>query len=355
MKCPRCGLNNLEHVKICVKCNNVLVGLSLPENFSPEPSRAKWFNHFKRLYWKWRRSRRVILPESSYEPKTPFWKDPLKAFYYGEPVPGSLLAMIFSFLLPGTGQFFLKRRTRGIIFIIPGLLALLTFALATYNYSLGALRMSSNIYLVFQCIAVFDAMPRVRAERVADWFVNIFLAVGVWLGCFIVMNHAVTYSTGYFWDGGELRTIMYNYPDSCLVRRGDTVLIIKEQAYSRGDIVIFNSMPYLYGNRLIWNNNYIGVDKIIGLPGETVNVKAGIISIDSVKLDNKSKRTLLPCKIPDMQWKLGKNEYFIISSNAPQALLKRFPDVRKASVINIERINGRIARIVSPWDRIRKL
>ena len=270
-------------------------------------------------------------------------------------MPGSLLAMILSFLLPGAGQFWLKRRIRGTIFIIPSLLALFTFIMAMYNYSLDILQVSANVYLMFQCISVFDAMPRVRAEHISDWFVNIFLSIAVWVGCFIAMNHAMTYSTHYFWEEGELRTIMYNYPAYCAVQHGDTVLIRKEQSYSRGDIVIIRSMPYLYDNNMRWNNNYIGIDKVIGLPGENVSVKNGIVSINSVKLDNQSGLTLRMYKIPDMEWKLKENEYFIIPSIVPALTLKRFVENRRVTVIDVDRITGRITRIVAPWNRIKKL
>ena len=199
MKCPRCGLQNLEHVKLCVKCGRQLVGVSLPEDFSSEPSRAGWFNPVKKLYWKWRRSRRIILPENGYEVPAPLWKRlSFSSFYYGEPVPGSLLAMLLSFLLPGTGQFFLGRRLRGLAFLLPGLLALLTFILAMYNYLINTLNLAASVYLVFQCISVFDAMPRIRATRASDWLVNIFLAATVWLGCYVSINIALTLCDGLF-------------------------------------------------------------------------------------------------------------------------------------------------------------
>jgi len=344
----------LEHIEVCVKCGWSLVSGSLPEDFSPETPRAGWLNKIKRLYWKWRRSRRIVLPENSYEPKVPFWKDPFRSFSYGEPVPGSLLAMILSFLLPGLGQLLMGRRIRGTIFIIPSLLALFTFIMAMFNYSLDILRMSANIYLIFQCISVFDAMPRIRAVHVTDWFINIFLAVMVWVGCFIALNNAVTYSSNYFWEVTELRTVMYNYPVNCAIQRGDTIIVRKEKLYSRGDIIIYNSMPYLYNNNLRWNNN-IGIDRVIALPGETVSAKNGIVSVNSLELENQTELTLQPCKIPDMQWKLGGNEYFIITSIVPPLLLKRFPDSRKATVLNTDRITGCITRVVAPLERIKKL
>lgn len=355
MKCPQCGLNNLEHIEVCVKCGWLLVTGSLPEDFSPETPRAGRLNKIKRLYWKWRRSRRIVLPENSYEPKVSFWKDPFKSFSYGEPVPGSLLAMLLSFLLPGLGQLLMGRRIRGTIFIIPSLLALFTFALGMYNYSLDVVRMSVNIYLVFQSISVFDAMPRIRAVHVTDWFINIFLAVMVWVGCFIAVSNGMTSAINYFWEEGELQMVMYNYPDKCAIHSGDTILVQKKQSYSRGDIVVYTSMPYLYGNNFRWNDDYIGIDKVIGLPGETVSVKNGRVSVNSVELDNQAELTLRTCKIPDMQWNLGGNEYFIITSIMPPLLLKRFPDSRKASVMNVDRITGRITRIVAPLGRIRKL
>lgn len=356
MKCPQCGLNNLEHIEVCVKCGWLLVSGSLPEDFSPEAPRARRLNKIKRLYWKWRRSRRIILPENSFEPKIPFWKNPFKSFSYGEPVPGSLLAMVLSFLLPGLGQLLMGRRIRGVIFIIPSLLALLCFVLAMYNYSIDTLRVSMNVFLIFQCMSVFDAMPRIRAVHVRDWFVNIMLALAVWIGCFIAVNSSVVSATHYFWEGSELRNIFYHYPDTCLIQYDDTLLIQKKDSYARGNIVMYTcSVPYLYGNSTRWNTNYITLGKIIGIPGETVSVKNDIISVDSIELENQAELTLMPRKIPDMKWTLSTDEYFIITSTIQPRLLQHIHEQRKGAVQKIDNIVGHATHIVSPFARRKEI
>ena len=70
------------------------------------------------------------------------------------------------------------------------------------------------------------------------------------------------------------------------------------------------SVPYRYGHRTGWNNHYLNIDRVIGLPGETVSVKNGLVSINSAVPENQEKLTLQPRKIPDMQWTLGTDELF---------------------------------------------
>jgi TM2 domain-containing membrane protein YozV/signal peptidase I len=358
MKCPRCGLKNLDSVKTCVKCRYQLVGISLPENFSPEPPRAGRLQRFRKLYWKWRRSRRVILPEGDYDDKTPFWKRSMfKMFYCEEPLPGSLLAVVLSFLLPGSGQFILERYRRGMIFLIPSLLAVLIFISGILAYSIGTINLAASIYLIFQCISIFDAMPRIRAQGIGDLFMNLTVAALLWLGCFVSVNIAATRTVNYFWSGIEQRNLMYDYPEDCVFRRGDTVLIRPQETYARGDIVVYTcSMPYLYGNSPRWDNDYPGIDRIIALPGETVSIKDGIVFVDSRELENQQDLTVLKCKIPDMQWKLGENEYFIFTSVVQvRALLNVIAKSRKTTVIKHDRITGRITRITAPLERRRSL
>ena len=357
MKCPQCGLNNLEHIDVCVKCGCLLVAGSLPEDFSPEAPRAGKLNPIRRLYWKWRRSRRIILPDDGPGTHVPFWKKPFStSLYYGEPVPGSLLAMFLSYILPGSGQLLMGRRLRGIAFIIPAILTLLVFALAMSTYLVDGIRTCMNVYLVLQCISVFDAMPKVRASRTADIIANIIIAASIWFVCFFVINTAIPYATRYFWSGSELRIIYYNFPESCIVQYNDTLLLQKKDAYERGNIVMYTcSVPYLYNNRTRWNTNYITIGKILGVPGETVTVKNAIISVNSIELENQAELTLRPQKIPDMEWTLGTDEYFIISSTLQQRLLSRIHEERRGAVQKVKNITGQATRIVSPFARRKDL
>ena len=54
MKCPRCGLNNLEHVTVCVKCNLSLINSTTDKAqqlASFFPPRAKKINWLRKLIW----------------------------------------------------------------------------------------------------------------------------------------------------------------------------------------------------------------------------------------------------------------------------------------------------------------
>ncbi|MFA7232224.1 MAG: S26 family signal peptidase [Victivallaceae bacterium] len=255
-------------------------------------------------------------------------------------------------LLPGYGQFLLGRRIRGAVFAITALISLVIAFFAIFNYYVDILRISVNVYLICLSIAIFDSMPKLQRSGIYDRFVNICLAGGVWLGCFFYVNSASTAISGFLWDGAELLTLGNNYNPDSVIQRGDTVIVRREQSYKRGSIIIFEHLqPYLYGGRLALHEHMRGLDKIIGLPGEQITVKNGIVMVNGKILDGQKELMLFVGKIPDMQWMLSENEYFAVNSNMQPRLMNYMAQQRKSTVIEANAIKGRIVRIVSPVYR----
>jgi signal peptidase I len=266
--------------------------------------------------------------------------------------------MVLSLLIPGAGQFLLKRQMRGIIFMLLGFLTLLIFFLAMAQCLINIIYISASIYIILQSIAICDVSPRVRFRRTGDLLVNISIAGLVWFGCYLITNQLMTVTNNYFWPDTELRTLRYNYPKSSIIQFNDTVLIQRQQSYSRGNILVYNCpVPYIYDNNIGWNHTYTAINKVIGLPGEKIKVKDGVVFINSIELENQSKLTMIEYNIPDMQWTLNQDEYFIINANLRirRSYVRLIAKTRKMSVININAINGRIVRIVSPFQRRKSL
>ncbi|APV44737.1 signal peptidase I [Dehalogenimonas formicexedens] len=118
---------------------------------------------------------------------------------------------------------------------------------------------------------------------------------------------------------------------------GDRLLVSKVSYLfsepKRGDIVIFPS-PYGDGREFI--------KRIIGLPGETVQIVSGQVSIDRTPIDepylvNKDTRSYPATVIPD-------GEYFVLGDNRPVSL-----DSRQGWTIKRDDINGKAWLVFWPF------
>jgi len=103
-------------------------------------------------------------------------------------------------------------------------------------------------------------------------------------------------------------------------------LIIDEISYrfsepQRGDVVVFKTdfIPNYYGQRFI--------KRIIGLPGETINIANGQVQIvkdeKTVVLDEKYLPTDLKT-YPDVKTNLKSDEYFVLGDNRQYSYDSRF-------------------------------
>ena len=108
----------------------------------------------------------------------------------------------------------------------------------------------------------------------------------------------------------------------------------------RYDIIVF---PYHYKEDTYY------IKRIIGLPGETVQIRDGEIYIDGAILEEDyGKETMLTSGRAADQIQLGEDEYFVLGDNRNHSEDSRFDDVG-----NIERseIIGRAFIRIWPFER----
>jgi signal peptidase I len=109
----------------------------------------------------------------------------------------------------------------------------------------------------------------------------------------------------------------YEVQYSCMlpnIQDGDWIIVGK-MAYRvsqpvRGDTIVFDPPQSL-------NSEYPFIKRVIGLPGETVEVKGGVVYVDGVPLteeylNEQPRYTLGPMVIPD-------SEYFVLGDNRNSA------------------------------------
>ena len=130
---------------------------------------------------------------------------------------------------------------------------------------------------------------------------------------------------------------------------GDTVLInvfsYQIGRPGRGDIISFRPN----GSETAHSN----IKRVIGLPGETVQIKEGMIYIDGqVLMEERNYPAITNPGMAAEEITLGKKEYFVLGDNRNNSIDSRFADI---GVVNAEYIEGKVWMVLSPSENRRLL
>jgi len=146
----------------------------------------------------------------------------------------------------------------------------------------------------------YNSVPEedVFRDKIFKWIVDIVLML------VLVTFFVVYYGNQLEVDGNSMKSTLEN---------GDTVMVntIRYRAFSpkRYDVALIQKQDS-YGNSVSY------IKRVVGLPGETVEIKQGRIYIDGEKLDfNDDKENIINAGIAASGLKLGKDEYFVIGDN----------------------------------------
>ncbi len=125
---------------------------------------------------------------------------------------------------------------------------------------------------------------------------------------------------------------------------GDTVLldVLSYQLGSpkRGDVVSFKPN----GN----TTGHSSIKRIIGLPGETIQIIDGMIYIDGVVyLEKKSYPVITNPGMASEELRLGDKEYFVLGDNRNNSEDSRFADV---GMVESDHIEGKVWFVLSPSE-----
>ena len=140
---------------------------------------------------------------------------------------------------------------------------------------------------------------------------------------------------------GQVRTNIGQSMDTTL-SGGDKVLIntlaYKLGGPSRNDIISFKpngSKP-----------SHAYIKRVIGLPGETIQIKEGMIYInDKVYLEDADYPSISNAGLADQPIVLGSSEYFVLGDNRNNSEDSRYADIGN---VNTDDIEGKVWLRVSP-------
>ncbi len=162
-----------------------------------------------------------------------------------------------------------------------------------------------------------------RTQRTYTWFYAVAVAIVIAALVFIVLFQAVQVS-----DDGMA------------------------PVFQRGDIVLFDrlskhlSMPGRGDAYAFWLNGKVCVGRIIGLPGDKVQIADGIVYISSVKLDEHRYATLVSGVFVDPVT-LENGQFFLMPDNREWAVIDP-----ENMTIPFEDLVGRADLRVSPLSRV---
>jgi signal peptidase I len=128
---------------------------------------------------------------------------------------------------------------------------------------------------------------------------------------------------------------------------GDRVLIDHRKSlhgkWRRGDIVVFEA------NEAWGNTDETLIKRVIGLPGETVEVQGGQVLVDGRAL-NENYLKEKPIPEDDIPITLDKSEYFVMGDNRNNS-----DDSRNNGPVKEEQIRGRAVMVFYPLGRAGRL
>ena len=132
---------------------------------------------------------------------------------------------------------------------------------------------------------------------------------------------------------------MYGTSMSPTLADGDVVAALRSSTYERGDVIAF------------YYNNKILVKRVIGLPGEWIDIDAdGNVSVDGVPLDEPylAERALGQCDI-ELPYQVPEDRYFVLGDHRSTSADSRSSVV---GCVAEEQIVGELVFRVWPLDQL---
>ena len=123
------------------------------------------------------------------------------------------------------------------------------------------------------------------------------------------------------------------------LNNGDVVIALRSGSYQRGDVIAF------------YYNNKILVKRVIGLPGEIINVESdGTVTVDGEPLEEPylTEKSLGECTI-ELPYEVPEGRYFVMGDNRPYS-----KDSRDTSVgpVHKDQIFGKNVIVIFPLSEM---
>ncbi|HJA42974.1 MAG TPA: signal peptidase I [Candidatus Dorea stercoravium] len=181
---------------------------------------------------------------------------------------------------------------------------------------------------------------RRRRRRRSKFRIEMLKPVAVWTGKIAIV---CLFAFVFVWYFGQ-RVAVVGDSMSPILSNGDVTLVNRivydATAPKRGDIIVFKPK----GNE----NSHYYIKRIIGLPGETVQILEGEIYIDGEKLEEDyGVSEITDPGIAAEEIELAGDEIFVLGDDRENSEDSRMADV---GAVKRSYIYGKVWFIVSPWE-----
>ncbi len=234
------------------------------------------------------------------------------------------LAVFLSRIIPGIGHFYIDRNTEGMVFIILAVIL-------------------SPLSILIQCFAAINSYylsnqlrdKTIQNKQKKGNLVVLSIIVPTIIAFFTTVSWRVfVIEARYIPSGSMLPTLEIH--DRVIVNKASYILTKP----NRGDIIVFQPTPQL--RQLNFNDVFI--KRLIGLPGETVEVKGG-----RVYINNKPLGENYIAEPPDYQYGpvvVPDNNYLVLGDNRNNSY-----DSHYWGFVAKENIVGQVSKIFWPPNR----
>lgn len=134
-----------------------------------------------------------------------------------------------------------------------------------------------------------------------------------------------------------------------------------QPAIENGDTVLINRLAYSFGKPKRYSviafqpagikSSKVYVKRVIGLPGETVQIQDGKVYINGSELtDDVSQDNILTSGLASNEITLGENEYFVLGDSRNNSEDSRFANI---GLVKEDDIIGSVWFIMSPMKRMK--
>ena len=181
---------------------------------------------------------------------------------------------------------------------------------------------------------------RRRRRRRSKFRIEMLKPVAVWTGKIAIV---CLFAFVFVWYFGQ-RVAVVGDSMSPILSNGDVTLVNRivydATAPKRGDIIVFKPK----GNE----NSHYYIKRIIGLPGETVQILEGEIYIDGEKLEEDyGISEITDPGIAAEETELAGDEFFVLGDDRENSEDSRMADV---GAVKRSYIYGKVWFIVPPWE-----
>lgn len=340
MQCVNCGFENVPGMQQCVRCQSSLA-LAAVDVVPPRARRRRLGSRLRRV---WNPVHRAM---GTPVPVLHDWLSRVLPDLSAYRIPWRALARS---IIPGLGHIRYSNRAFGWA-LLGGWLACFPLMLMTIGAGWDWTFVMLAVVIHVVAVLSFVGEQLTESYPVARGAFGILLFLGLWFGIYAPAGSLL----GQFYHTFPVHGILGN----SFIADGDALLYqgpwLRPDAFQRGDVVIFR-IRAASAFRGVYVREGYGLDRIIGVPGDTVTIDGGKVLVNGQPAgSHEVPLGMLPAVRHEVQ--IGEGRYMIVPTTVP--FYSHGVDASYA-LVNMSQVSqydvlGRVVFRINPLLRIGRL